>query len=320
MNLIFILVLFLFNSNAWSISYELDEDSLVTPSISNSYIFKEKLEDHGFKNLNHLPLINSPLLFDYIFSDNDIEKFVTIKSGLKIEDKYLNQLISNEDYHVIHLKNYDTYYLMMFHGFKTNEVKNILGNWVKPDKEFSLLNLFIPEAMADQCFNDYVPKSLTQMTALSEKFEESAIGNSVSKCALDAIGDIKDSMIDTVSTFKNLITNPKQVWNETSQNIKALRSLLTNLKEEISKISTSLGSITDDLKSKILCKITGSAISMMMQAVVAGPAAIARNIPLMTMKIKKLAVQVRDIDALKRKGINLKDKNYFLDEVIRCEK
>lgn len=320
--LLFLLFIFL-SSRLYALEYKIDETSLLLPSVSNAYAFKENFEAAGLFSLTNSPLVKNNFLFDFIYTNNHLNQFVTIKSGLVVSDKDLNKIFYDQEkaHYALHLKNNGTYYLMMFFNFSEIELKNLTAPWVKKDTSFSIVSFFISEANASICLADnYTQKSILNLQQTSQKLEDDALSKEISKCAMDTLKGIKNNASETLSLFKTLITNPKKVWNETSESIKAIGSLIKNLNSEIKNITNALTHISPELKSELVCMMAGNAVGVMLASIISGPTAIARNLPLMTLKLKNIAKQINVLESLKIKGVKFKNQDVFFKEVISCEK
>lgn len=324
MKTIILILTFILSTNLFALEYSIDEEALLNPSISNAYMFKEHFEDFGFFSLSMSPLVKNNQLFDFLYANTALKQYITIKSGIRAEKKDLNKIFSNVDnsQYILHLVHNKTPYVIMFFNFNENEIKKITQDWVKKDEPFSIVNLFISSAHADtMCLANvnYNQKSILTLSQTAKALEEDSLTKEISKCALDTLKGIKNNASETLSLFKTLITNPKKLWNETSESVKAISSLVKNLNVEIKGIVSALTNISPELKSELVCMMAGNAVGMMVSSLLTGPSAVARNLPLMTLKLKNIADRINKIEALKSRGIHLKNKDKFFKEVVSCE-
>ena len=324
MKTIILILTFILSTNLFALEYSIDEEALLNPSISNAYMFKEHFEDFGFFSLSMSPLVKNNQLFDFLYANTALKQYITIKSGIRAEKKDLNKIFSNIDnsQYILHLVHNKTPYVIMFFNFNENEIKKITQDWVKKDEPFSIVNLFISSAHADtMCLANvnYNQKSILTLSQTAKALEEDSLTKEISKCALDTLKGIKNNASETLSLFKTLITNPKKLWNETSESVKAISSLVKNLNVEIKGIVSALTNISPELKSELVCMMAGNAVGMMVSSLLTGPSAVARNLPLMTLKLKNIADRINKIEALKSRGIHLKNKDKFFKEVVSCE-
>lgn len=307
-----------------TLKYSIDEESLLFPSITNAYSFKEHFEGHGFFSLSSTPLVKSNQLFDFLYSNNQLKQFITVKSGIRAEKESYNKLFFNqaESQYVLHLFHNKVPYVIMFFNFNENEIKTLTQNWIKKDTPFSVVNLFFPNAHAqDMCMGNlnYTQKSILQLSKTANAIENDSLTKEISKCALDTLKGVKNNASETLNLFKTLITDPKKLWNETSQSVKAISSLVSNLNVEIKNIVRALSSISPELKSELVCMMAGNAVGMMISSLLLGPTAVAKSLPLMTLKLKSMADQIKKVEGLKSRGIHLREREKFFKEVVSCE-
>lgn len=325
------ILLFLLSMNIYAseehsntLKYSIDEESLLFPSITNAYSFKEHFEDFGFFSLSNTPLVKSNQLFDFLYFNNQLKQFITVKSGISVEKENYNKLFFDqaESQYVLHLIHNKVSYVIMFFNFNESEIKNITQNWIKKDTPFSVVNLFFPSAHArDMCMGNlnYTQKSILQLSRTANALEDDSLTKEISKCALDTLKGVKNNASESLTLFKTLITDPKKLWKETSQSVKAISSLVRNLNVEIKNIVSALSSISPELKSELVCMMAGNAVGGMISSLILGPSAVAKSLPLMTLKLKSMADQIKKIEGLKSRGIRLRDKDKFFKEVVNCE-
>ncbi|HLT22722.1 MAG TPA: hypothetical protein VKZ84_04735 [Bacteriovoracaceae bacterium] len=312
---IFFFLLFLPQAYAWQ--YQLDEESLLHPSIFDQYEISQHFESEGLFSLSDTTLIKTGLPFDNAYLGYGLKQNLILKSGL-VAPKHLDGVVIYEpslDVHLIHFRVREIPYMVMGFNFSDSEFKKIIKPWLKIRKT-SLLNLIIPSVYAESC---ELPGMGNELKSVSNSLSNQALLKKIGECGLEVLKGAKDNVSNTFDFFKKLATNPMELWQETKESFIQLKDFVLNINNELKEIFSNLGEMNLEDQLDIACHMSGHIFVSVAQSFFLGPAALARSLPLVVTRLKKMTAEVALAASLRKKGVKLPDNDKLVKEVIRCE-
>src|SRR5690606_7488434 len=193
--------------------------------------------------------------------------------------------------------------------------KKIIKPWLKIRKT-SLLNLLIPSAYAESC---ELPGMENELKSVSNSLSNQALLKKIGECGLEVLKGAKDNVSNTFDFFKKLATNPMELWQETKESFIQLKDFVLNINNELKEIFSNLGEMNLEDQLDIACHMSGHIFVSVAQSFFLGPAALARSLPLVVTRLKKMTAEVALAASLRKKGVKLPDNDKLVKEVIRCE-
>lgn len=310
-------VLFIF-SPAWAWEYQLEESSLLRPSLFDMYEVSQHFKEQGLFALSDTSLTRVGLPFDNAYMGFQMKQNLVIKAGLVAPQQHEGQVIYEPslDVFIFHFRLREIPYMVMGFNFSENEFKKVISPWLKI-KRTSWLNLIIPSAYAETC---EIPGASHQaLTAASQSMSGEAILRKIGECGLESLKGAGDQAKNSFEFFKKLATNPKELWKETQVAFTQLKSFIQNINTELKSIFTNLGTMNLSDQLDIACHMSGHIFAAIAQSMITGPAALARNIPFVIAKLKKMSADIATAATLRKKGLKLPNNKKLVEEVTRCE-
>lgn len=301
---------------AWE--YQIDEEKLLTPSVFDTHQLARHFEGYGLYSLSDLNLSKAGFPFDKALVSFDMKEAVLIKAGLKFPEEKEGELIFDQrlNLNVIHITFKGTPYLILGLDFEVEEFRKIVSPWVK--RRTSFIDYILPSAYAESCEIPGIGNRNLHSTAAS--IGNDSILKKIGECGLNAVYGAGEQVKGTLDFFKKLINSPRQLWQETKESFVELKKFVQNINSELEEIFSSLGSMSLSDKLEMACQMSGHVFAMVAQSVIAGPASLARSLPLVVKKLKAVSGRVAQAMALKKKGLKLPDNNRIVKEVLACEK
>lgn len=301
-------------SYAWE--YQLDQSSLEKPSLTELYEISSHFRDHGFFSLSDTSLSKIGFLFDNAYLGIGLKKNLVIKAGLVVPENLIGLPLydSKLNVHIIHFKQYEVSYMVMGMNFAEDEFKQVVSPWIK--KKVSLIDFVIPNVYAESC---ELPGYESDLKKTSQALSGEAILKKIGECGIQSLKGVGDQVSNTVDFFKKLVSNPKELWKETAESFNELENFVLNIDSELKTIFTNLGTMSLSDQLDIACHLSGHVFAMVAQSFIAGPQALARSLPLVVNKMKKLSEEIATASLLKKKGFKLPENKKLINEVTRCD-
>ncbi len=301
---------------AWE--YQIDEETLLKPSVFDTYQLAQHFEGHGLYSLSDLNLSKAGFPFDKALVSFDMKEAVLIKAGLKFPEEKEGEVIFDQklNLNVLHITFKGTPYLILGIDFEVDEFRKLVSPWAK--RKTSFIDYILPSAYAESCEIPGMGNRNLHSTAAS--IGNDTILKKIGECGLNAVYGAGEQVKGTLDFFKKLITSPRQLWQETKESFVELKKFVQNINTELQEIFTNLGSMSLPDKLEMACQMSGHIFAMVAQSVIAGPASLARSLPLVIKKLKAVSGKVAEAMALKKKGLKLPDSNKIVKEVLDCEK
>lgn len=291
------------------------------PSILEANEFKSIFQQFGYHSLSDTSLIHTGLPFDHAYVSEGWKSSFLLKAGLSVPKKMEGKLIKDPSLkmHVLHFRHNNIPYMLL--GLDMSEAQFIKAArpWIAKDSKglFSLLSIF-PNAYADDC--EISSPEISSLAATSKQLEGRALLSKIGECGMDALKGGVDQLHNTFDFFKKLATNPSQLWAETKESFRELKSFVLNIKTELQEVFEVLGEADLDQKLALACSVTGSLFMTVAQSMIIGPTALARALPLLMLKLKKTTALLSQFAILKKKGILVPDNKRVTSEVLSCVK
>lgn len=333
MKIIFLLFIHLSSliTTAHALDYKIDEDQFLSPSTIESLRFEEYFNNFDLKPLSQNSLFKFNQLYDFAYTSTDLEKYVLLKAGVVVNEKEYGVFYKDEEYNALitHIKVNDISYLFIAKGLEDEEIKKLLSPFVKKET-FSLLNLIIPSANAGGLygingFNGICVPSIHQipymkLSANYQQINQSIVSSQITSCAIDALKSMKSSLESAYSFYKDLLTNPKKVWNETLKSFESMKQLVSNLDSEFKTLVQVMGNLSTEEQMKIVCSLTGDVVTLAASSLLMGPQNLAKETPRLLLKIKNVTSSIKQVDFLEKIGLKPKSQKQIIQEIISCAK
>lgn len=305
-------------SSVYAWEYQIDEESLLNPSVFDSYQLAQHFEGHGLYSLSDSNFVKAGLPFDKALVSFGMKEAVLIKAGLLYPKEKEGLVIQDPQLNIqiIHITFKGTPYLIMGIDFESSEFRRIVAPWVKASRT-TFIDLIFPSAYAETC--EIPGLGNKNLESTSKALGDDSILKKIGECGLNAVYGVGDHVKGTLDFFKKLVSSPKELWKETKDSFVELKRFVTNINSELQIIFKNLGSIPLADKLDIACSMSGHVFAMVAQSVIAGPASLARSLPLVIKKLKSVTSEVAKIAALRKKGIKLPDNKKMMNEVLSCE-
>lgn len=320
-----ILLTFLFFvSKSEALEYKINEDQFLFPSTIESVRFESYFKRFELNSLSQNSLFKFNQLYDFAYSTTDLEKYVLLKAGVVVPEKEYGVFYHDEEYNalVTHIRVNDISYLLIAKGFEKTEIKSLLSPFVKQEA-FSFFNLIFPSAHAAGPFNEicvptFYQLSTIKLSASYQQINQSMVSSQITGCAIDALKTMKSSLESTYGFYKDLLTNPKKVWNETLKNFESMKALIGNLNTEFKNLIQVISNLSTEEQMKIVCGLTGDAVMTAAGALLMGPQNLTKEAPRLLLKIKNLTASLKKMDFLDKLDLKPKSQKQIIQEIISC--
>lgn len=315
--LMWITLLILFSLKAWSFEYQVEESSLLRPSILQISQLSQKFESKGYRTLSSRSLISSGLSFDTAYTSEDWNKVFLIKAGLQVPSSMDGKLLNDDKLGVIavHIRVDNTPYLILSMNNSQEEIRSVLGSWIKPGNASAKWSLFVPSAQAAAC--ETGPSAMSSLKSAAAHIEGNEIFQKIGKCATDALSGVQSSVTGTLDFFKKLATDPKALWAEMKESFVQLKNFAMNIQSELQTAFANLKGLSTEQKTQMACTLAGTVMGGAVQSMLVG-GALAKILPGLLLKVKESAALLKKISSLEQMGIRFPDKSLLAREVLSC--
>lgn len=324
--IIFFFNLFFFVSKSEALEYKINEDHFLFPSTIESLRFEAYFKSFELKPLSQNSLFKFNQLYDFAYTTTDLEKYVLLKAGVVTQEKEYGVLYHDDEYNALitHIKVNDISYLFIAKGFEKAEIKNLLSPFVKKEA-FSFFNFIFPSAQAAGPFNEICVPTFHQLSTIKlsasyQQINQSMVSSQITSCAIDALKSMKSSLESTYGFYKDLLTNPKKVWNETLKSFESMKTLIANLNTEFKNLIQVISNLSTEEQMKIVCGLTGDVVMLAAGSLLMGPQNLAKDAPRLLLKIKNVTASLKKMDFLEKIGIKPKSQKQIIQEIISCAK
>ena len=307
-----------FTLQAGAFTYELEKNSLLSPSFSDRAELAAIFEGKGFHKITDQTLSKTGLPFDGVYTTADWSKALLLKAGLKAPTNLEGQIIEEPSLGmlILHFKFEGSPYVLAATNLSRHEFAKIVKPWLKNSSKSALLqSLLLPQAQAFDCA--MASSKFDSFVNTKGFIESQETLKSIGKCATDALGGAVQSVDSTFDFFKKLATDPKALWGEMKDSFVELKSFVLNINEEMKSVYAAFGSMTPEQRTQIACTMTGELIAGALQAMVAG-AGLAKLLPGLILKMKAATATLTKLAGLEKKGIALPDKSLLTREALSC--
>lgn len=326
MKMIFLLFICLFSLSSKTqaaLDYKINEEQFLYPSTIESIRFEEYFSKFELDSLSQNSLFKFKQLYDFAYTSSDLEKYVLLKAGVVVPENEYGVFYHEEEFNAVvtHIKVNDISYLFIAKGFEKAEIKNLLAPFIKKES-LSLFNLIIPSAHAFDgfCLPKFYQPSILSFEANYQKINQSMIGSQITSCAIDALKSMKSSLESAYSFYKDLLTNPKKVWNETLKSFESMKQLIANLNSEFKNLVHVIGHLSTEEQIKIVCNLTGDVVMLAAGALLTGPQNLAKEAPRFLLKIKNLTASLKKVNFIDKIGLKAQSQKRIQQEIISCAK
>lgn len=197
-------------------------------------------------------------------------------------------------------------------------------------KKFSLLNILLPNAYAQDCTASMDP--ILQVEDLErpvQKFNQDYLLKQASGCVQKALagawqrtgGLVEDVGKGIWSFIKSPIKSSKEFWNKAVDTYEVTKKFIANIESEMSKLGQALGSLSVESQVQLACSMVGSiGGGVLLGIITGGPAGIANGVFSLqksTARLIKMTNVLKLLDKLKAQGKIGKEKmSQLLDKII----
>ena len=293
--------------------YEFEEEDLLSFASFEALSLSEQLSD--LKSYPALNFRRMGLPFDQVLHSPSLRQMVAVKFGLTPVGMKEGEIISvpEEGLLVTHLKIKGSWALLVAQGFEQEEFQKL----ITPKKiSFNFLNLLIPRAHASDCTQ--VHRVATPLVELSDQINSQNLTSQIAQCLATGARALGENLKESLDFYRRLATEPRKVWQEFKQGMQAFGGLLMNLRQEASQLLTSLSHLSPSLKAEVICGMSGTLIASAGQALLLGPASLARALPGLTLKLRGMVESLAELSRLTRRLPQTHNTQGLSRELLQC--
>lgn len=312
-------VVFLTSSFAWSFEYKIDQASLIQPSFLQLHEIGKRFSAQGFHSISDLNLTSAGFYFDRAYVSHKWGSGLVIKSGLRVPTEIRGKVIEDAELgiQVLHFELDQTPYMVLGMDMTSAEFNEAVKPWITQKGTVRNWIWLLPRAHAVGVCTDS-RKSKLQESA--DDLEEDSIMRTIGKCATDVLSGAIGSVESTLSFFKRLATEPRQLWQETKESFKELKAFVKNIRGEFKSALEAFHGMSSDEKLEMACIIAGEALGTAAQALTGAGAATAlsKALPSLLLKIKSAAKMLQRFAELRARGVKVPGGAFLAREAMSC--
>jgi hypothetical protein len=276
--------------------YEFEEEELLAFASFEALTLAEDLRD--FKSYPALNFRRMGLPFDQLFHSPNLRQMLAVKFGLTPIGMREGEIIQVpiENLLVTHIKVKGIWALIVAQGFEEQELREL----IKPNKVSSrFLDFLLPRAHAADCTE--VHRVAAPLVELSQQITAQNLSSQIAQCLATGAQALTENLKQSLDFYRRIATEPLKVWQEFKQGMQAFAGLLMNLRQEATQLLTSLSHLSPSLKAEVICGLSGTLIASAGQALLLGPASLARALPGLTLKLRGMVEGLSDLTRLTRR-------------------
>ncbi|MGZ3768690.1 MAG: hypothetical protein ACXVCP_04595 [Bdellovibrio sp.] len=319
MRFILILISITYSIKAGAFTYQLDDESLVSPSIFQRYQISQYFSKAGFTSLADQSLLKSGQPFDGVYISDKWDKSILLKAGLKAPPEVEGRIIEEKSLGllVFHFQFEGVPYLLVAINLSKNEFINIVAPFQK-QKFSQILSYIFPSAHAGSSCPENIT-SFSEFRSTANYIQKNVVFQNIGRCGTNALQSLKDSTKDTLDFFKGLSGDPKVLWNSMKESYNDFKSFALNMNSEIQKMFETIGTLTTEQKAQIACNITGKLIVKAGRSLLL-PGGLIKLLPSLMLDIKKTAEILKKITQLEGYGFKIPEKSFLVERALSCVK
>lgn len=316
---IFISISIAYNMKAGAFTYQIEDESLVHPSIFQRYQISEYLFKAGFTSLTDQSLLKSRQPFDGVYVSEKWNQSILLKAGLKAPPDIEGRIIEEKSLGVLifHFQFEGVPYLLMAINISNDEFKNVISPFNK--KRYSQIFSYVfPSAHADSSCQGN-SSNFSEFRSTADYIQNNIVLQNIGRCGSNALQSLKYSAKDTLEFFKGLSGDPRALWNSMKESFNDLKHFALNINSEIQQMFEVIGTLTPEQKAQIACNMTGTLIGKAGLSLLL-PGALIKLLPSLILDIKKTAEILKKISHLESNGFKIPDKSFLVERALSCVK
>lgn len=186
---------------------------------------------------------------------------------------------------------------------------------VHSSKLYQLYQFMINPAYASNTDCNETKLPYENLTQLNSSLEESTVIQGLGTC----MSEVLRGSTQTFSGFKDglltMLTNPKELWHEISQQATALKNFLVHIKDEVIQLKNSLSGLDSDLALHLGCRLGGEILTSIGLGALTGigVAKLSTTLIHAVLKLKEIPLLLTRLNQLKKMG-----NSPFAKEVLSC--
>lgn len=127
-------------------------------------------------------------------------------------------------------------------------------------KKYLLKNI-VPVAYAEIECPDPKSGNLTDISKVANNLTDSVLAQKISTCAIDAVRSALKTYKGAVDGAVSILTNPFELWDQISQQARALKDFVMNLKSEVMGLYSAMKNMDTELIWTIGCQLAGELLA-----------------------------------------------------------
>ncbi|WP_157679983.1 hypothetical protein [Bacteriovorax sp. DB6_IX] len=252
-------------------------------------------------------------LVDQVYLKGESQFF--IKIGLRAEKSETNKFLKHRDLIV-----YNTHFsnipvaisFKKMNSLQRRSVLRSLKSYFRYQKLYSLIELFIPSAQAQDCMNQMAPiVDVENLTAPVQKFNRDYLMSQATGCvqkALSGAWDRTGGVVEDIGRglwnfIKSPIKSAGEFWDKAVDTYKVTKEFVTKIDEKMAALGDALGSLTLESQVQLVCSLVGNiGGSVLLGVITGGPAGLANamsSLASMTNRVVKATKALSILDKLK---------------------
>lgn len=280
--------------------YEFADEELLDFASYEALLVSERLTGFALSSYPGTNFRRLGLPFDQLYHSAGLQKMVALKFGLRPEGLKDAGLINVEREGVVvwHGKIHGLWALVVATGMSADE----LGALVAPWKEARTVNFdwVFPRAHASEyCQSVQLLHGPLEEFATSLSVQQ--MSAQIGSCLATAAHGLAENLKNTLDFYRRVATEPLALWREFKQGMAAFGQVIVNLRSEVAGLLERMRHFSPAVKAEVVCGMAGQVLGAAGQALVLGPAALARAVPGLTLKFKAAVERLSELNLLTRR-------------------
>jgi len=228
----------------------------ITLKLKNFGLFEMDLKRQG-------QFLNSDVDQIY-FSPTDKNIFVILKLNLKFNKKSYIKL-SNDKF-VCHAKtNQDRDFSLYFEGFSESTFQSMCNKFKNTSyfsRNFILYKTFLNFAFANEstrCHGNS-RSNVKSISNISENIDTTEVVQQMGVCLSEFVGGVKSTFNGFSDELSKLLENPTDLWQNLSEQAKAIHNFILHLSTEAIQLKRAIGSLDNRLVIQLACRMGGEVL------------------------------------------------------------
>jgi hypothetical protein len=202
--------------------------------------------------------------FDQLyFNPQDQNQLAILKLDIRLDSNQKILKLSDTEFVCHGQTARDRSFSLYMKGNKLSEFQKVCADLNKKTvfsfKKYLLDNVVTTAQAQVECPDENI--NLNDISRVSANLTDSVLAQKISTCAIDAVRSALKTYKGAVDGAVSILTNPLELWDQISQQARALKDFVMNLKSEVMGLYSAMKNMDTELIWTIGCQLAGELLA-----------------------------------------------------------